>query len=200
MLTVTVKIQSQSLAKMFISRGLDMRKKFLMLVLLLAASGCTETVVRPRGQVIQLGTVEYATAFEAGLDTMREQFTIEKQDLQSGEIFARPVVYSSDDPSERLGTSITGAKVQLRKKAWLRLNRSPEAVWAEVRVDIERRDTQSYQMYEGTLASEDLRTRTPAERRDTAGPDRREVWTFIRRDLQTEEILIRALRERMERR
>jgi len=67
-------------------------------------------------------------------------------------------------------------------------------------VDIERRDTQDYQMYEGMLAVEDLRMRTPAERRDTAGPDRGEGWTFIRRDLQTEELIIRGLREHLERR
>lgn len=174
-----------------------MRKQFFMLLLLLAVAGCTPTTERPRGQVVQLGAVEYAAAFEAGLAAMREQFAIEKQDSQSGEIFAKPVVYSSDDPSERLSTSLTGAKVQLRRKAWLRLNRSPAAVLAEVRVDIERRDTENYQMYEGTLASEDLRMRTPAERREVGamGTEQREVWTFIRRDLRTEEILIRALRE-----
>ncbi|MCK4851393.1 MAG: hypothetical protein KAT11_08580, partial [Phycisphaerae bacterium] len=102
--------------------------------------------------------------------------------------------------SGRISTGLTGAKAELRRRAWLRLSQGPEAVAAEVRVDIERRDTQDYQMYEGILAAEDLRMRTPAERRDTAGPDRREVWTFIRRDLQTEELIIRALRGHLERR
>ena len=209
MLAGVLKVQNQGLAKTGISKGLDMTKRslnralpgaFLMLLLLLAAAGCAQTPAGPRGQVIQLGAVEYAAAFEAGLAAMREQFAIEKQDEQGGEIIGRPTVYSSDEPSGRISTGLTGAKVQLRRKAWLRLSRGPEAVAAEVRVDIERRDTQDYQMYEGILAAEDLRMRTPAERRDTAGPDRREVWTFIRRDLQTEEILIRGLRERLERR
>ncbi len=209
MLAGVLKVQNQGLAKTGISRGLDMTKRslnralpgaFLMLLLLLAAAGCAQTAAGPRGQVIQLGAVEYAAAFEAGLGAMREQFAIEKQDEQGGEIIGRPTVYSSDEPSGRISTGLTGAKVQLRRKAWLRLSRGPQALAAEVRVDIERRDTQDYQMYEGILAAEDLRMRTPAERRDTAGPDRREVWTFIRRDLQTEEILIRGLRERLERR
>jgi len=177
-----------------------MRKNFLMLLVLLAVAGCAQTTTtRPRGQMVHLGAVEYAVAFEAGLDAMREQFTIEKQDEHSGDILAQPVVYSSDDPTERLSTNITGAKVQLRRKAWLRVNRGPEAISAEVRVDIERKDTANYQMYEATLEDEDLRMRTPAERRDVVGTQQREMWTFIRRDLRTEEILIRALKEHMER-
>ena len=177
-----------------------MTKKLLMFLLLLPVAGCFQTTARPRGQVVQLGAMEYSAAFDAGLAAMREQFAIEKQDAQSGEIFAQPVLYYSKDPSERLSTSLTGAKVQLRRKAWLRLNQSPGTVSVEVRVDIERRDTQSYQMYEGALATEDLRMRTPAERRDIAGTERQEVWTFIRRDLPAEEILIRALKEHADQR
>ncbi len=182
-----------------------MNKKILLSGLafatcLIVGSGCANTVARPKGQVVGLSEVEYSAAFEAGLAAMREQFAIEGQDEQSGEIIGQPTVYSGEEPSERISTSLRGAKVQLRRRAWLHLSRGPEGVAAEVRVDIERRDTQDYQMYEGILAAEDLRMRTPAERRDTAGPDRREVWTFIRRDRQTEELIIRALREHLEQR
>ena len=179
-----------------------MNKKILLSALALATcltlgSGCAEIIARPAGQVAQLGEIEYPKAFQAGLDTMREHFAIEKQDPHSGEIYARPTLYTSDEPSERISTGLSGAKVQLRRTAWLRLDKRPEGLAAEVRVAIERRDTQDYQVYEGILAAEDLRMRTPAERRDTVGPEQRDVWTFIRRDRDTEELIIRGLRERL---
>ena len=170
----------------------------IMFLVLLSANGCAQTTVRPRGQVFELGQVEYAAAFEAGVETMREQFAIEAQDIHSGQITARPTVYSSDEPSERITIGLSGGPTVLRQTCWLRLSKRDEGVAAEVRTDIERRDTHEYQVYEGLAESEDLRMRTPAERRDTVGPDQREVWTFIRRDLKSEELIIRGLRERLQ--
>ena len=171
-----------------------------MVLILLAATGCAETMVRPRGQVFELGKVDYAAAFEAGLGTIREQFVIEDQDIHSGQITARPKVYSSDEPSTRISLGLSGGSTVLRQTCWLRIRERDEGVTAEVRIDVERRDTHEYQVNEAIEASEDLRMRTPAERRDTVGPDQREVWTFIRRDLRSEELIIQGLRERLDRR
>lgn len=180
-----------------------MNRKTLVLGLILAMSlivwgGCAEPIARPAGQVAGLGEANYEAAFEAGLASMREHFAIEKQDVHSGEIYARPTAYDGDEPSERISTGLSGSKVPLRRRAWLKVDNRAEGLAVEVRVDIERRDTQDYQMYEGILAAEDLRMRTPAERRDTAGPERHDVWTFIRRDKDTEEAIIRGMRERLE--
>ena len=168
-----------------------------LLATTLLAVGCAETVTRRPGQVITLEKVEYAAAFQAGLDAMRQSFTIERQDLQSGQIISRPVAYSADEPSERLSTGLSGARQELRSKAELNLSKRPDGCVVQVRVDIERRDTQDYQVYEGILAAEDLRMRTPAERRDLAGPEQGEVWTFVRRDRAAEELIISAIKERL---
>ncbi len=164
----------------------------------LMAGGCAETTARPRGQVVELADAEYDAAFAAGVAAMRDQFPIARQDAQSGEIVGLPAAYSGDAPSGKISVGLTRTKIQLRRSCWLRLSRGPEGVTAEVRVNIERRDTQDYEAYEGIRAAEDLRMRTPAERRDTAGIDQREVWTFIRRDLEAEELIIHGLRERLE--
>ena len=161
------------------------------------AGGCNGTAAPQAGQVVQLQDVKYAAAFEAALDTMREHFAIEKADRQSGEILARPSLYTGDEPSERLSTGLSKAKPEMRRMASLQLASRPEGLAVEVLVNIERRDTQDYQVYEGILANEDLRMRTPAERRDTAGPDQRDVWTFVRRDRQMEELLLRRMHERL---
>ena len=183
-----------------ISRGLTMNRIFLLTALLgmiLLAVGCGETVAHQQGQTITLEKVEYAAAFQSALDAVRQSFPIEKQDLQSGQIISRPVVYSSNEPSERLSTGLSGARQELRSKAQLNLSKRPDGCAVEVRVDVERRDTRDYQVYEGILAAEDLRMRTPAERRDLAGPDQGEVWTFVRRDRAAEELIISAIRERL---
>jgi len=177
-----------------------MAKRVLLTALLgtiLLADGCKGTTARRSGQLVTLEQAEYTAAFQASLDAMLENFPIEKQDLQTGQIVSRAVVYSSDEPNERLSTGLSGARQELRRKAELNLSKRPDGCAVEVRVDIERRDTQDYQVYEGILATEDLRMRTPAERRDIAGPDQREVWTFLRRDRAAEELIIRAIRERL---
>ena len=178
-----------------------MVKKILLLTALVGtialAGGCNGTTARRAGQVVSLEEAEYTAAFEASLDAMRENFAIEKQDRQSGKIIGRPVIYSSEKGGDRLSTKLTGARQELRRKAELNLSQRPGGCAVEVRVDIERRDTRDYEIHEGILANEDLRMRTPAERRDTVGIDQREVWTYIGRDREAEELIIRGIRERL---
>ena len=169
----------------------------VLVATILLAGGCNGTTARRAGQVVSLDQAEYAGAFRASLDAMRENFVIESQDLQSGRIIGRPVVYSSEKGGDRLPTRLTGARQELRRKASLNLSKRSEGIAVEVRVDIERRDTRDYQIHEGILATEDLRMRTPAERRDTAGIEQREVWTHIGRDRAAEELIIRGIRERL---
>ena len=165
--------------------------------MVILSTGCNGKEALKPGQVVQLQNVEYAAVFEGGLDAMREHFAIEKADRQGGEILARPALYTADEPSERFSTGLTQAKPEMRRMAWLHVSSRPDGPAVEVRVEIQRRDTPDYQVYEGVLASEDLRLRTPAERRDTAGPDQRDVWTFVRRDGQMEELLLRRIQERL---
>ena len=159
--------------------------------------GCSDTTAHRAGQVVTLQQTQYATAFQASLDTMRDNFPIESQDLQAGRIVSRPLVYSADEPSERISTGLSSSNQELRRRAYIDISEHPEGCTVEVRVDIERRDTQDYQVYEGLMAAEDLRMRTPAERRDLAGHEQREVWTFIRRDRAAEEKIIRQINQRL---
>ncbi len=189
------------MAGRIISKGLSMKRIALLMglmgVVLSSAGGCAETALPRSGHLVYLEPVEYATAFEAGLDAMRESFAIEKQDFQSGQIVGRSVVYPSDKLNDRFFTRLTGARQELRRKASLHLSKRTTGCAVEVRVDVERRDTQDYQIYEGILATENLRMRTPAERRDMAGADQREVWTFVRQDQAIEKLIIRGIRERL---
>ena len=177
-----------------------MKKTFLLPILLstiLLTPGCSDTSSRRAGQIVTLQQTQYATAFEASLDAMRDNFPIESQDLQAGRIVSRPVVYSADEPSERISIGLSSSTQELRRRAYIDISEHPEGCTVEVRVDIERRDTQDYQVYEGLMAAEDLRMRTPAERRDLASHEQREVWTFIRRDRAAEEKIIRQINQRL---
>lgn len=165
--------------------------------MVILAVGCNSKEARSSGQVVQLQGVAYGPAFEAGLDAMREHFAIEKADRASGQIVAKPALYSGDEPSARLSIGLSKTKPEMRRMAFLQVSNRPEGLAVEVRVDIERLDTQDYQIHEGIQATEDLRMRTPAERRDTAGPDQRDVWHLVRRDQQMEELLLRRMRERL---
>ena len=169
----------------------------ILLSLLLLAVGCSETTARRPGQAITLEQVQYAAAFDASLNAMRESFPIEMRDLQTGRIMSRPVAYSGDEPSAGISTGLSGSTSELRRRAYINLSEHAEGSSIDVRVDIERQDTQDYQVYEGIMAAEDLRMRTPAERRDMASHQQREVWTFIRRDRAAEEQIIRRINQHL---
>lgn len=147
--------------------------------------------------MVSLQQVKYDSAFDAGLDAIREIFPIESQDRQTGRIVSRPLAYSADEPSNAIDTGLSSSNPELRRRAYLTVSEHPDACSLDVRVDIERRDTQDYQVYEGIMAAEDLRMRTPAERRDMATNEQREVWTFIRRDRLAEEQIIRRINQRL---
>jgi hypothetical protein len=168
-----------------------------LLVFVLMSIGCTESTVRRPGQTISLQQVAYDSAFDASLDAVRELFPIEMRDRQAGQILSRPVAYSGDEPSAGISTGLTSSTVELRRRANVNLAEHDDGCSVDVRVDIERRDTQEYQMYEGIMAAEDLRMRTPAERRDMATQEQRDVWTFIRRDRTAEEQIIRNIHQRL---
>lgn len=179
-----------------------MTRTFISTALLTAtaicAAGCAgQTAARQPGQVIYLQETEYARAFEAGLEAVQEYFAIEKQDRDTGEILAKPILFSSAGPGERLSAGLTGAKDALRRRALVLVMKRELGSAIDVRVNIERQDTEDYRIYEGIQASEDLRMRTPAELMVTADPEQREVWTFLRRDYQLEEQIIRGIKERL---
>ena len=177
--------------------------RMMQLIVLLAgvvicAVGCTgQTEARKPGQVIYLDKVEYSEAFAASVQSVREQFVIAKEDPGAGEILSRPAHYTSGEPSGRFNTGLTGATDQLRHRASVLVMERTEGLAVDVRVDIERRDTDDYRVFEGIQASQDLRMRTPAEQRAVAGSEQREVWSFVRRDNQSEEQLIRGIKERL---
>ena len=169
-----------------------------LLATILFSVGCNDTAaVRRPGQVITLAQAEYSVVFDAALDAMRDSFPIEMRDRETGRIVSLPVVYSDDEPSAGISTGLSGSTQELRRLAYINISEHPEACSVEVRVDIERRDTQDYQVYEGLMAAEDLRMRTPAERRDLARSEQRDVWTFIRRDRAAEEQIIRRINQRL---
>jgi hypothetical protein len=177
-----------------------MTKTFPIIALLnaaLLAVGCNGTTAHRPGQTISLEQVQYAAAFDAGLDAMRESFPIQMRDRQTGQIISHPVAFSADEPSTGISTGLSGSTPELRRRAYINLSEHPEDCSLEIRVDVERRDTQEYQAYEGIMAAEDLRMRTPAERRDMASQQQREVWTFIRRDRTAEEQIILRVNQRL---
>jgi len=169
---------------------------FLLTVILMSV-GCSESTVRRPGQTVNLQQAGYDTAFDASLDAVREVFPIEMRNRQTGQIVSLPVAYSGDEPSAGISTGLTGSTPELRRRAYVNLSEHADGCSLEVRVDIERWDTQDYQVYEGIMAAEDLRMRTPAERRDMASQEQREVWTFIRRDRTAEEQIIRSINQRL---
>lgn len=170
----------------------------LLTAVVICAVGCTgQTEARKPGQVIYLENVEYSEAFQASVQAVREQFVIASEDPSAGEILSQPAPFTSSEPSGRFNTGLTGSTDQLRHRASVLVMGRTEGLAVDVRVDVERRDTEDYRVFEGVQATEDLRMRTPAEQRAVTGSEQREVWSFVRRDNQSEEQLIRSIKEHL---
>lgn len=158
----------------------------------IAVAGCaesTEVVTYESRTVVAIGPQE---AFDGAVTIFRREF---------GRVAADPATLTIDvPPSEYVVTRDTGSARDLvggpttvRRSARLRIRPSGDGSIAELRVDLERRETTTISSA-GDSRLGDRPGYTPIER-DAATTDRQNtVWTRVRRDRALERSLLNELR------
>jgi len=159
----------------------------LLAGLLILFTGCRGAMPDSnRYSRLSLGSVDYKRAFDVSRDMMRNEFGQIQPDRDSATIKASPSYFSEE------GLSLTPR--QYRRTAHLKLEKHQKQWWAYLRVQIERRDTRTYQQFGGRTNNRDYRYSTPMEAGETAPWEKKQVWTKIRRENDREKRILHQIR------
>jgi hypothetical protein len=166
-------------------------------VLLLAPLGCATTELEPRRfRSRALPGVSAQEAFQQAEDIMRREFGGTSPDRADMALESGPeeFVASSDTGTAR---DLVGASSTMRRRGTLRIRQRGDATVAEIRIDIERRDSERRRAAASSSHQDsridDLPGRTPIERDAATTNEQNTVWTQVRRDEALERALLDEL-------
>lgn len=167
------------------------------------SSGCTAPGSVTSGRatnyhIRRLPAAEFDAAFDAGLAALREyDFRIDQSSRSAGVIVSRPSEKTIRGGTGRIGDEVLRSSNRVRRIAEIGIVRAGEGISARCKVLMERLDTGDYRAFRRERAGSDIPAETPIEVDGGTVGDQREVWTFVRRDLNLERQLLAALAERV---
>ena len=161
-------------------------------------AGCAD---RPRLEPEQfrsmpMGEASYKTAFATSLNVMREYFSIGRTDDAIGRIEARPEMFNKTEPGTRLSEQHTAEK-PYRRTAVLKVRSNEGEIWADIRVQEERRDTRAYRQFSRLRAPDDNFVSTPIDEETATDVEEEEVWTVVRQDRALEREILMRIHDRL---
>ena len=164
-----------------------MVRRYLLLVLVgTIAAGCQTERFRSRN----LGRTDLGTAYETALDVFGDYYSIASTDRRAGRITGRPKRVSAAR-DRTLSTS------PVRESAVLRVRREGEAVWADVRVAIERQEAGSFRSLTDLSAHRDVPDHTPAERDAPFTREQNQAWRVTGNNADVERRILIDLYDRL---
>ncbi|MCG3126726.1 MAG: hypothetical protein CHACPFDD_01579 [Phycisphaerae bacterium] len=159
-----------------------------------AAAGCAESTEVVTYESRVMVAVAPQEAFDGAVTIFRREFGRVSADRDALTIDVPPSEYvvTRDTGSAR---DLVGGPTTVRRSARLRIRPSGDGSVAEVRVDLERRETTTSLSPANDSRLGDRPGYTPIER-DAATTDRQNtVWSRVRRDRALERSLLNELRE-----
>lgn len=157
---------------------------FLLIVVALA--GCQAERFRSQ----RLGEVSYDAAYQAALDVFDDYYAVQSADKASGRIASQPTPVEA--APEMLLTN-----TEARELAVLRIRRGDDAVWADVRIDIERQVSESYRDVTGLAAHRDVPNQTPAQEDAPLTTEQSLTWRVVGQNYEKERRMLADLTERL---
>ncbi len=164
--------------------------------ILLATIGCAPELEARRFRSRALPGVTAEEAFEQASDIMRREFGRAATDRTGMTVESGPeeFITASDTGTAR---DLVGASSTMRRRATMRIRRRGDATLAEIRIDIERRDSERRRVAASSAHQDsridDLPARTPIEREAATTDEQNTVWTQVRRDDALERALLDEL-------
>ncbi|MBN2375968.1 MAG: hypothetical protein JXD22_06190 [Sedimentisphaerales bacterium] len=137
-----------------------------------------------------LAQVPYDTAFDACEKVMRGEFGRVSADRELGTIESKTTSWLQATTPTDINKSDT------RRRALLNLQHRGGKLWVYTQVNIERSDTQTYQMFQNQRSGRDYGLPSPMEA-EAAAPAKRRVWTKIERKRSLEKQLISRIRQEL---
>lgn len=165
---------------------------------LAALAGCAD---RPQFETDQfrsmpMGQASYNTAFATSLNVMREYFSIGRHDNALGRIEARPELFNKTDPGTRLSEQHHAEK-PYRRTAVLKVRSNEGEIWADIRIQEERRDIRAYRQFSRLRAADDNFVSTPIDEETATEIEEEEVWTVVRQNRALEREILMHIHDRL---
>ena len=158
----------------------------VLLAGLLAAGGCQMERFRSQG----LGRAGYGEAFDAGKAVLAQHFSIASADPASGRIVSRP--RPLQPTADRLLGRSSGREV-----ATMRIRQEGDHLFADLRVDIQRRDLGAARAMQPVTVDTELPTRTPAQESAAVTLEQDQTWITTGRNHLLERTILADLLKRL---
>ncbi len=154
-------------------------------------AGCAAAPAHPQGfSRSLLAQVPYDTAFDACEKVMRGEFGRVSADRELGTIESKTTSWLQATTPTDINKSDT------RRRALVNLKHRRGKIWVYAQVNVERSDTQTYQMFQNQRSGRDYGLPSPMET-EAAAPAKRKVWTKIERKRSLERQLISRIRQEL---
>ena len=162
-------------------------------------SGCGNSVREPSYRRIFLGPVDYKSARDAAVMTMREFFKLKPSlDENSNVIEAKPQPVMATASMMRPSDYIAGRKPTYKRFAKMILRREKANMVALLRVEVMRPDSHSRRAFAYMQQAQDIRTRTPIEEETATTGPQETIWLAVRRESGLENRIAQRLKQRVE--
>jgi hypothetical protein len=170
------------------------RSALLLCLIPVVGMGCAAAPDASRFATRAIQAADQDAVFAAAIPIMRREFGRIDVD-RSGRWIEATRVYSADDQSNT-ARDLVRAPSTLRQNALMHVRRSGDTAVAEIRVDIQRRDTERRRMMMSSPTRlTDRPSSTPIDRDAATTTKQNEVWTNVRRDRPLERSLLEELAE-----
>ncbi len=167
-------------------------------VTLMVMGGCSQAILpgnMPPGSTITLNNVCPEPVFAAAETAVSQNYRIASIDSERGIIKTLPQEYYGTDRGVTLSDVIVPTKNTFRRTVTIQVKGVGEQSSSiSVRADIHRQDTASMEAFAYQRQADD---RPDAQYVNTAVYDqeKRETWTFVRRDYQTEQEILTMVKD-----
>ncbi len=170
----------------------------------LFVGGCSQDIAKGHaamsGSNVYLSNVSVEQAFEAAKKALTQYYKIDYVDNQRLVIVSMPAEYSSKKTeaslSEAVSPVIGPSRRSYRRVARIKIRQTSSGqVIATVRVEIQRRDTETMRSFAYQRQAEDRPSEIPVEQTAVKTGPKYEVWTTVRRDYSQERAILNTLKE-----
>jgi hypothetical protein len=177
---------------------------FRMLVALLPFTlfGCSGLAPQVSYQSRNLGDVPLDIAYQQGVQTIQEQFQIDRADPDSHEIVSSPQSFTTERDTGKISSAVMPTRTSMRRVAMMRFRREGLQTFADIRVEVQRLDRAAAvslsRLDAAEDAADDMRVDTPVEESGPVSASDGGVWTNVRTDRRTEKTILDRLEERVQ--
>ncbi len=177
---------------------------FALLCVLSVIVGCSQDIATGSsampGSNAYFDKISVQQAFETAKKALSQYYKIDSVDKQRLVIVSRPEEYASKKSESSLADTVSPvigpSRKAYRRVATVKVRQSASGrIIVTVRVEIQRRDTETMRTFAYQRQAEDRPSEIPVEQTAVRTGSAYDVWTTVKRDYNQERAILKTLRE-----